>query len=79
MRESEFWAAVDWVYPNGRGHSLAEDLVLSALGDVSPREALDAGENPQRVWEAMCDAMDLPSSYYFINRVKPEDRDRLVG
>ncbi|MBR5950221.1 MAG: DUF3046 domain-containing protein, partial [Actinomycetaceae bacterium] len=37
MRESEFWNAVDWVFPHGRGKSLTSDLVLSSLGDRSPQ------------------------------------------
>lgn len=77
MRESEFWAAIDWVYPHGRGRSLAQDLVLSSLHDRSPQDALDQGVNPGQVWVAVCDAMDLPESYHFINRIKPEDRERL--
>lgn len=79
MRDSEFWANVDWAFPNGRGRSLAQDLVLSQLGDKSPAQALETGANVQEVWNAMCAAMDLPESYQFLHRVKPEDRDALAG
>lgn len=77
MRESEFWRAVEWTFPDGRGRSLTQDLVLSELEDQSPQQALDSGMNPQRVWEAMCRSMDLPEAYYFIHRIKPEDRDKI--
>lgn len=77
MRESEFWAAIDYVYPRGRGRSLAQDLVLSALGERSPQQALDDGVDPQRVWDAIVAAQDLPEHYRFIHRLKPEDRQEL--
>lgn len=78
MRESEFWSALEWVYPGGHGRSLAQDLVLSSLGGVSPVQAIDSGMDPQRVWGAMCEAMDLPESYRFLNRIKVEDRDKIL-
>ena len=78
MRESEFWNAVDWVFPHGRGKSLTSDLVLSSLGDRSPQSAIAAGENPQNVWIALCEAMELPEAYHYIHRVKPDDRERLA-
>ena len=52
MRESEFWSAVEWTFPDGRGTSLTQDLVLFELGNKSPAQALDEGVNPQRVWDA---------------------------
>ena len=77
MRESEFWSAVEWTFPDGRGTRLTQDLVLFELGNKSPAQALDEGVNPQRVWEAMCRSMDLPEQYYFIHRIKPAERDQL--
>ncbi|MCI1675980.1 MAG: DUF3046 domain-containing protein [Ancrocorticia sp.] len=77
MRESEFWNALEWVYPDGHGKSLVQDLVLSALGDMSPQAALDAGMPPRRVWEALCDAMDWPEQYRFLNRINSTDRAKL--
>lgn len=79
MRESEFWSSVDWAFPRGRGRSLMQDLVLSELGDATPLRALEEGMDPQRVWEAVCRSMDLPDSYFFLHRVKPEERDGLRG
>ena len=74
MRESEFWDCVDWVFPHGRGRSLASDLVLSQLGNRSPKDALDNGEQPQRVWIAVCQAMDVPDEYHYLHRKKPDER-----
>lgn len=73
MRESEFWAAAERVFPHGRAASLMADLVLSSLGGRSPVEALAAGEKPGRVWEAVCEAMDLPERYQYLHRIRPED------
>lgn len=77
MRESEFWASVEWAFP-GRGESLMQDLVLGTLGDRSPRQALEDGEDAQKVWIAVCKAMDLPESYYYLHRLKPAERDRIL-
>ena len=78
MRESEFWNAVDWVFPHGRGKSLTSDLVLSSLGDRSPAGAIDDGVDPQEVWIAVCDAMELPQAYHYLHRVKADERERLT-
>ncbi len=77
MRESEFWNAVDWAFPDGYGRSLTQDLVLSALDELSPAQAIQSGVNPQKVWEAMCTSMDLPGKYQFIHRINPDERDTL--
>ncbi|MBP3223665.1 MAG: DUF3046 domain-containing protein [Actinomycetaceae bacterium] len=75
MRESEFWAAVEWAFPHGRGRSLVDDLYMSSLGGKTPAQALDEGVAPQQVWIHMCQALDLPDSYHYIHRKKPEERD----
>lgn len=77
MRESEFWASLDWVFPGGHGRSLAQDLVLSSLGGHTPTDAIESGVAPRRVWEALCEAMDLPEQYKFLNRIREEDRQAL--
>ncbi len=77
MRESEFWNAVDWVFPGGYGRSLTQDLVLSSLGELSPALAIQSGVNPQKVWEAMCASMELPGEYQYIHRINPDERDSL--
>ncbi|MDP9800275.1 hypothetical protein J2S49_000351 [Arcanobacterium wilhelmae] len=72
MRYAEFWALFDRVFPDGRGSSLAEDLSLVEFGNLTPRQAAEAGYDLQRVWEGVCDAMDLPPSYYFLHREDPK-------
>ncbi|MGN2367540.1 DUF3046 domain-containing protein [Actinotignum sp. UMB0459] len=73
VRESEFWLNIDRAFPHGRGRSAAQDLVLSALGDRSPAQALEAGEDPQRIWDAVCDTMGFPDYYHYLHRLSPED------
>jgi len=42
--------------------SWARDQVLAGLGDRTVHQALDAGEDPKRVWRAVCDALFLPAT-----------------
>jgi hypothetical protein len=45
-----------------RAASVSADHVLSALGGRTPDQALDAGEDPRRVWYAVCDDFDVPET-----------------
>ena len=78
MRESEFWNALDWVFPHGRGKSLTSDLILGTLDNRSPARALEEEADPQEVWIALCEAMELPESYHYLHRVKADERERLA-
>ena len=61
MRYSEFWELVEEVFgPIGR--TLTTDQVLGVLGDRTSVQALEEGEDPRRVWRALCDAMEVPES-----------------
>jgi hypothetical protein len=48
--------------------SLASDLVIGALGSRTAAEALAAGTAPRRVWEALCDAMEVDDSLRWRHR-----------
>lgn len=43
-----------------RGEMVAQDHVLSALGGLTPDQALEAGVPPKEIWVAVCDAFDVP-------------------
>ena len=43
-----------------RGEMVAQDHVLSALGGLTPDQALEAGIPPKEIWLAVCDAFDVP-------------------
>lgn len=60
MRVSEFWRAVDQVFGEAYGAVVSCDVVLEELGGRSAAEALDAGIDARRVWEALCDSQDVP-------------------
>ena len=62
MRHSTFWDLMSDEFGAGYAPSLARSQVLSALGDRTAAEALDAGTPPREVWLALCDAMDVPES-----------------
>ncbi|MFC4556336.1 DUF3046 domain-containing protein [Georgenia faecalis] len=59
MKHSEFWQVVDETFGPAYGRSLAEDLVLPGLSGRSAARAVREGEDPQRVWDAMCTEMEL--------------------
>ncbi|WP_372430720.1 DUF3046 domain-containing protein [Janibacter endophyticus] len=58
---SQFWALMEGEFGAGYAHTLARHQVLGALGDRTAQEALVAGQRPRDVWDAVCDAMDVPS------------------
>lgn len=60
MRNREFWQLVEEVFGATYGRTLAADQVLTALGDRTVDEAIEAGVEPREVWHALCDAMGVP-------------------
>ncbi len=60
MRVSEFWRAVDQVFGEAYGSVVTRDVVLEDLGGRSALDALDAGIDARRVWDALCDSQDVP-------------------
>jgi hypothetical protein len=62
MRKSEFDRAIADEFGDVYGRALLRDLVLPALGNVTPEDALTRGDEPREVWLALCDAEDVPVS-----------------
>ncbi|MCS6563357.1 DUF3046 domain-containing protein [Curtobacterium flaccumfaciens] len=60
MRVSEFWRAVDQVFGEAYGSVVTRDVVLEGLGGRSAVDALAAGIEARRVWDALCDSQDVP-------------------
>lgn len=74
MRRSEFDRAVTDEF-GPRGSALIADLVLSAVGDRTAVEALNAGFPPREVWLALCAEMDVPlERRYGAGRLEPKKR-----
>ena len=57
---SHFWTLMNDEFGEAYAGSLARDHVLGALGGRTVLEALEQGEPPRAVWEALCDDMDVP-------------------
>ncbi|WP_412873915.1 DUF3046 domain-containing protein [Curtobacterium poinsettiae] len=60
MRVSEFWRAVDQVFGEAYGSVVTRDVMLEGLGGRSAVDALAAGIDARRVWDALCDSQDVP-------------------
>jgi len=60
VRFREFWQLVDEVLGSAHGRELTRSLVIGALDDRTPEQALDAGVEPRVVWHALCDELDIP-------------------
>ena len=73
MKHSELWRAIDTVYGSAYGRSLVQDLVLTGLGRTA-QEALDAGESPRRVWDALCDETQASERQRWVYREDPRQR-----
>lgn len=74
MRRSEFDRAVRDEFGPQAG-SLIVDLVLSAVGDRTAVQALDAGIPPRDVWLALCAELDVPiERRYGVGRLEPRSR-----
>ncbi|GAA1906122.1 DUF3046 domain-containing protein [Lapillicoccus jejuensis] len=65
MRLSVFWSLMDDEFGPAYSRTLARDHTLLALGDRTADEALAAGVPAREVWEALCDAMDVPPERRF--------------
>lgn len=71
MRRSEFDRAVTDEF-GARASTVVDDLILSAFGERSARDALNAGVPPREVWLALCTEMDVPlDRRYGVGRLEP--------
>jgi hypothetical protein len=61
MRLTDFWQRMRTQFGSSYADSLARDHVLAQLGGHTVSEALEAGEPPQLVWRAVCEAFDVPA------------------
>ncbi|MYM19491.1 DUF3046 domain-containing protein [Brevibacterium sp. 5221] len=60
MRHTLYARLMDDEFGRVRAASLHTDLALSALGSLTPAQALAAGHDPREVWTAVCDATGVP-------------------
>jgi hypothetical protein len=73
MKLSEFWRAISEEFGEAYGRTVAQDMVLGALGGRTAFQALQAGVDAREVWLALCDAMDVPPTRrYGAGRPEPK-------
>ncbi|AHI00064.1 DUF3046 domain-containing protein [Kutzneria viridogrisea] len=61
MRMTVFRRRMAEEFGEVRSEMLARDHVFAALGGRTADEALEAGLDAKRVWQAVCDAFDVPA------------------
>ncbi|WP_090477072.1 DUF3046 domain-containing protein [Nakamurella panacisegetis] len=64
MRLTEFRALMTAHFGTHRAASVAADHVFGSLGGRTADEALNAGENPKRVWRIVCETFDVPAELH---------------
>ena len=62
MRLSEFRVLMDEEFGAGYAGVIENSMVLLELGDRTATAALNAGEEPRVVWQAICRANEVPKS-----------------
>jgi Protein of unknown function (DUF3046) len=62
VRLTEFRGLMATHFGRVRAASVAADHVFAALGGRTVDQALDVGEDPKRVWFAVCDDFDVPDA-----------------
>jgi hypothetical protein len=61
MRHTAFRRLMADEFGQVRAEMLAEDHVLSSLGGRTVNQALEAGIHPKQVWQAICEAFEVPA------------------
>lgn len=62
MRHTEFWARMEHALGASYARTWSREHVMAELGGRTVLEALDAGESPKRVWDAVWRDLGLPLS-----------------
>lgn len=70
---SDFWRLMDDEFGAGYSRTLASSLVLAEVGGITATEALEHGESPRRVWQAVCKMQDVPPERWLGRDVAPRE------
>ncbi|GAB2899364.1 hypothetical protein GCM10027027_13530 [Neomicrococcus lactis] len=66
-------------FGSGYAYVLANQLALTSLGGRTVNEALGDHFEPREIWEAVCDAQDVPQQRRLGKDVPPASgRDRII-
>ena len=68
MRHSEFEQAFENAFGQFQGPALQRHLALTEFGARTAFQAVAEGEDRQKVWLAVCDAMDLGEDWWYPHR-----------
>ncbi|GAA4878389.1 MULTISPECIES: DUF3046 domain-containing protein [Saccharopolyspora] len=60
MRHTHFRNRLAEEFGRVRAEMMAQDHVFAVLGGRTIDEALEAGFTPKEVWQAVCDAFEVP-------------------
>lgn len=75
MRLSKFTELLNDEFGVSHGQILINDLVLTELADRTANAALKDGEDPKRVWLALCLAAGVPKERWHGISKKPTRQD----
>lgn len=62
MRHTEFWARMERFLGAAYARTWSREQVLADLDGRTVDQALDQGESPKRVWQAVWRTLGLPAS-----------------
>lgn len=68
MKHSELDAAFLATFGPNQGPALQRDLALTGFGARTALEAAGDGEDPQLIWAAVCQEMELGPEWHFPHR-----------
>lgn len=62
MRLTVFWDRMNSQFGEDYAASVAKDYVLADIGGRTVSQALADGEDAKVIWQAVCNAFDVPDS-----------------
>ncbi|HLX47576.1 MAG TPA: DUF3046 domain-containing protein [Streptosporangiaceae bacterium] len=62
MRLTVFWDRMNLQFGEAYAASVARDYVLAGIGGRTVNQALADGEDVKTIWQAVCDAFDVPDN-----------------
>lgn len=60
MRLTDFWERMTEHFGAAYVSSVAQDHVMSALGDRTVLQAIDDGIDTKTIWKAVCESFEVP-------------------
>jgi hypothetical protein len=62
VRLTVFWDRMNVQFGEAYAASVAQDYVLAGIGGRTVNQALADGEDVKAIWQAVCDAFDVPAN-----------------